>query len=341
MNTKSLLGWLAGATFLITSGCSSGGLRCTTDRGATSSTDDAGRSALSQSVKFNGDSAYSYVEHQVAMGPRVPGSSGSAHCIDYIASELRRHNADTVKLQTGTVRAFNGDMLPITNIMGSFNSPARKRVLLAAHFDTRPWADNDAVEENRREPIPGANDGASGVGVLLEVARQIGQKSPEIGVDMLFVDAEDYGQTSGFSNHDETWCLGTQYWAENMPYTPDSMPSYGILLDMVGGMGAKFHREYFSHKNMPDLVDKVWSIAEKSGYGDRFINVPGGGVVDDHVFLSKAGIPTINIIESKSDDTMSFPSTWHTLNDDMDHIDPSTLKAVGQTVVNVIYNETI
>lgn len=334
MKANSLIHCLVGMSLALLYGCKAAG------SGDAASVSDKYPQAINESVKFNSDSAYLYVEQQVAMGPRIPGTPGSARCIDYIASELRRHNADTVVLQKGTVKAFNGDELPITNIMGSFNSPARKRVLLAAHFDTRPWADSDPVEENRHEPIPGANDGASGVGVLLEVARQIGDNTPEIGVDMLFVDAEDYGQMSGFSNHDETWCLGTQYWTENMPYAADSLPAYGILLDMVGGMGAKFHREYISDKIAPELVDKVWAIADKSGFGDKFINVLGGGVVDDHVFLNKAGIPTIDIIESKNEATMSFPATWHTVSDDMDHIDPATLKAVGQTVLNVIYNET-
>ena len=334
MYTKYLMGCLAGAALVLTLGCKTAG------SGDSSSSQPSRTQDLDQSVKFNSDSAYYYVGRQVAMGPRVPGSSASAKCVDYIASELRRHGSDTVKLQHGTVKAFNGDVLPITNVMGSFNSSAKKRILLAAHFDTRPWADNDPIEENRRDPIPGANDGASGVGVLLEIARQVGVKSPAVGVDMLFVDAEDYGQLAGFSTHGETWCLGTRDWTSEMPYAADALPAYGILLDMVGGMGAKFHREYFSHKTVPELVDKVWGIAERSGHGDRFINVVGGGVVDDHVFLNRAGIPTLDIIESKSDNTMSFPSTWHTLNDDMDHIDTATLKAVGQTVLNVLYNES-
>lgn len=332
MDSYKLMGCLAGASMLLTLGC-----KASASGESVSSENEA--QSISQTVKFNSDSAYSYVEKQVAMGPRVPGSDASANCASYIASELRRHGADSVRFQKGKVKAFNGDILPIINVMGAFNPLARRRILLAAHYDSRPWADSDPTEENRLLPIPGANDGASGVGVLLEVARQLGKSAPGIGVDMLFVDAEDYGQSSGFSNHDESWCLGTQYWADNMPYASDSLPAYGILLDMVGGMGAKFHREYFSDRSAPDIVDKVWSVAEKSGFGERFVNLPGGVVVDDHVFINKAGIPTIDIIESKNDETKTFPPVWHTIDDDMDYIDAATLKAVGQTVVNVIYNE--
>ena len=211
--------------------------------------------------------------------------------------------------------AYTGDVLPIINIMGCFNPGARKRILLLAHYDTRPWADQDTNRDNHSTPIPGANDGASGVGVLLEIARQLSDNTPPIGVDMLFVDAEDYGQASGFYNHDESWCLGTQYWAAHMPYAQDSLPSYAILLDMVGGIEAR------------------------SGYGHRFPNIDGGAIVDDHIFVNKAGIPAINIVESKNDVTKSFAPTWHTMDDDMNNIDRSTLKAAGQTVLNVIFNE--
>ena len=290
-------------------------------------------------IKFDSDSAYAYVERQVAMGPRVPGTPANIECSRYILSELTRHGADSVREQKGKMTAYTGDVLPIINIMGCFNPGARKRILLLAHYDTRPWADQDINSDNHSTPIPGANDGASGVGVLLELARQLSDHTPPIGVDMLFVDAEDYGQASGFYNHDESWCLGTQYWAAHMPYAQDSLPSYAILLDMVGGIDAKFHREYFSVQEAPNVVDKVWGIAARSGYGHRFPNIDGGAIVDDHIFVNKAGIPAINIVESKNDVTKSFAPTWHTMDDDMNNIDRSTLKAAGQTVLNVIFNE--
>lgn len=295
--------------------------------------------ALKKTARFDSDSAYSYVARQVAMGPRVSGTHANAQCAEYIVSELTRFGADSIRQQRGKVTAYNGDVLPINNIMGAFNPSAKKRILLLAHYDTRPWADSDLNAENHQLPIPGANDGASGVGVLLEIARQLSIANPPVGVDFLFVDAEDYGQSGGFSNHDESWALGSQFWAKNMPYAQDSLPAYAILLDMVGGIDAKFHREYFSQKDAPHIVDKVWSIANRSGYGDRFVNIDGGAVVDDHVPVNKAGIPAIDIIESKNSVTKTFSPTWHTMDDDMDNIDRATLKAVGQTVMNVIFNE--
>ncbi|MCM1162817.1 MAG: M28 family peptidase [Muribaculaceae bacterium] len=306
---------------------------------ATDNTSDEALEVDTTVMKFDADSAYEYIDTQVAFGPRVSGTEANKLCGEYLISELTRHNAQNVRIQTGDVTAYNGDLLPITNIMGSYRPELSRRILLVAHYDTRPWADADQVDANRLKPVPGANDGASGVGVILELARIMGKHQPPVGVDILFVDAEDYGQSEGFSNHDESWALGTQHWVRNMPYHPDSLPAYGVLLDMVGGMDAKFHREYFSDKNAPGVVDKVWSIASRSGYGAKFVNIEGGAVVDDHVFLNRAGIPTIDIIESNNTVTRSFNPTWHTLNDDMDHIDRNSLKAVGQTVTNLIYSE--
>ena len=316
------------------------GLSCLNASKSGQNTDNTkAETKLKRPASFNRDSAYSYIRRQVAFGPRVSGTEGNRLCRDYIVSELNRHGAKNVSVQTGEVKAFNGDRLPIGNIMGSYKPEAKDRILILAHYDTRPWADSDMNEENRIKPVLGANDGASGVAVILEIARQLNQIEPPIGVDLLLVDAEDYGQASGFSTHDSTWCLGTQYWIENMPYATDSLPRYAVLLDMVGGVDAKFHREYFSDSDAPKLVDKVWSMAERSGFGDRFINKSGGAVVDDHIFLNKAGIESINIIESKNDATGSFAPTWHTVDDNLDNIDPSSLHAAGQTVLNLIYNE--
>ncbi len=296
---------------------------------------------VDQVEEFNADTAFSYVARQVALGPRVPGTRANEKCAELIISELTRHGADSVFTQKGNLTAFNGDILPVTNITGRFNSRAPKRILVLAHYDTRPWADSDHDEENRSLPIPGANDGASGVAVMLEIARLLGQTAPEVGVDLLFVDVEDYGQAGGFSNHDESWALGTQMWAKSDPYKDDTLPDYGILLDMGGGIGAKFHREFFSDEYAPEIVNKVWGVAAASGYGDRFVNLKGGSVVDDHLFVNEIGIPTIDIIESKHDATGTFSPTWHTLNDDIDNIDRTSLKAAGQTVLNVIYNEKL
>lgn len=317
---------------------------CATSCSSTASNGDVSRAKqeekrLKTPAKFNRDSAFSYVRRQVAFGPRVSGTEGNRLCREYLTKELRRHGADNVTVQTGEVKAFNGDRLPIGNIMGSYSPEIKDRILLVAHYDTRPWSDSDQNEENRLLPVLGANDGASGVAVLLEIARQLNQTEAPVGVDILFVDAEDYGQASGFSTHDASWCLGTQYWTANMPYAEDELPRYAIVFDMVGGLGAKFHREYFSDRNARKIVDKVWSVAERSGYQDRFVNKSGGSVVDDHLFLNDAGIPAIDIIESKNDNTGTFPPTWHTANDNLDNIDPASLEAAGQTVLNLIYNE--
>lgn len=317
---------------MTTAGCKSNGNNNT-------SGNNTAKPALYVPAKFDSDSAYSHVARQVAMGPRVPGTRANAECAAYILSELHRQGADSIREQRSHVTAYNGDVLPMNNIMGAFNPQAKERILLLAHYDTRPWADSDDNQDYNSKPIPGANDGASGVGVLLEIARHLSSVKPPVGVDMLFVDVEDYGQLSGFSNHDETWCLGTQYWAEHMPYANDSLPRYAILLDMVGGIDAKFHREYFSNKYAPNIVDKAWGIAALSGQSERFVNLDGGAVIDDHIYVNKAGIPAIVIIESKNDETKSFPPTWHTMDDNMANIDRSTLKAVGQTVLNIIYNE--
>lgn len=335
MNCKEFFSLISVAGLML----STASCKCTSD-GADATVEDETPN-IKEVATFDADTAFSYIARQVAMGPRVAGSRANEMCSEMIVNELKRHGADTVFTQSGMVKAYIDEMLPIKNVIASFNAAAPKRVLLLAHYDTRPWADSDPLEENRSQPIPGANDGGSGVGVLLEIARQIGKQAPEIGVDMLFVDAEDYGQSGGFSNHDNSWALGTQYWVDHMHYSPDQLPSYAILLDMVGGIGAKFHREFFSNRYAPQIVDRVWSIAAASGYGHRFVNLNGGSVIDDHVFVNKGGIPAIDIIESKHDATGTFSPTWHTVNDDMDNIDRGTLKAVGQTVLNVIYDEKV
>lgn len=288
-------------------------------------------------VEFNADSAYSNVKTQVDFGPRVPGTKGHARCADFLIKKLKCYGVDSIVEQKTTVTAFNGDKLPINNIMGMINKSASKRVLLLAHWDTRPWADEEKDEANRNTPIPGANDGASGVGVLLEIARCLSVEKPTIGVDILFVDAEDYGDTKG--NSENSWCLGTQYWIRNLPYSPENIPQYGLLLDMVGGRNAKFHREYVSQQLATRIVNKVWAMARTLGYDDIFVDEIGGSVIDDHFYVNQVGIPCIDIIESLNPSTFSFNPTWHTLNDNMSNIDRRSLKAAGQTVLNIIYQE--
>ena len=231
--------------------------------------------------------------------------------------------------------AYDGTLLKARNIIGSYKPESKKRVALFAHWDTRPWADSDPDEKNHKTPILGANDGASGVGALLEIARLINRQQPQLGIDIIFLDAEDYGAHD--QNSDQSWCLGAQYWARN-PHVQGYNARFGILLDMVGGKNTVFLKESYSEQFAPDINKKVWKAAKKLGYGKMFIDEDGGGVTDDHLFVNRlARIKTIDIIAS--DPEGGFTPTWHTLADNMEHIDKGTLKAVGQTVLEVIYNE--
>jgi hypothetical protein len=278
--------------------------------------------------EFCADSAYQYVKRQVEFGPRVPATDAHARCGAWLQGELLRHGADTVVLQQAQMEPVGN----ITNIMGRFNLRAPRRILLLAHWDTRPWADNDPDEANHTRPIDGANDGGSGVGVLLEVARLIGAQAPAVGVDILFVDGED----SGSEGDDASWALGAQHYASNLL---DPKPQCAILLDMVGGRDAQFTREYFSQRYAPELVDAIWSAASKAGEGSRFRNRMGGAINDDHLPLIQAGVPAVDIIECSNQQTGSFPPTWHTLSDNLENIDTATLGVVGRVITYYIYNK--
>lgn len=279
-------------------------------------------------MNFDADSAYSFVAKQVGFGPRVPNTEAHRKCGDWLISELRRHGAE-VAVQAADLTAFDGTILKARNIIGSFNPDAPDRLLLLAHWDCRPWADADPDPANHKRPVDGANDGASGVGVLLEVARQLSLADTDKAIDILFVDAEDWG-TEG---DDDSWALGTKYFVAN-PFRDGYFPKEAILLDMVGGKNAIFRQEMFSAVNAPELVKSVWNIAAQSGYSARFPNEYGGAVTDDHVVLLEAGIPAIDIIEFHPDN--GFNPTWHTVNDNMNGIDAETLKVVGQTILNYI-----
>lgn len=309
---------------------------CSAGSSTTQETTTTPQSNQRPQVQFMADSAYKYIQAQLDFGPRVPGTKAHNRCADYLVETLRSYGADTVLQQKTTVEAFNGDKLPINNIMARYNVSAPKRLLLVAHWDTRPWADAETDASKHSMPIPGANDGGSGVAVLLEIARNLELNAPSVGVDILFTDAEDYGNTGG---DDNSWCLGTQYWVENMPYTPATMPVLGILLDIVGGIDAKFYREYFSEYYAPQVNDIIWAEAASAGFGDKFPNERRGAVTDDHVYINQAGIPCIDIIECANPATGSFPPTWHTLDDDINSIDRNSLKAVGQVVMNTIYKQ--
>lgn len=281
-------------------------------------------------VEFSADSAYAYVARQVAFGPRVPNTAAHKAAGQWLASELRRHGAGVTE-QHARLRAYDGTELEALNILGRYNPTAQQRTLLVAHWDCRPWADQDPDPAKRKQPVDGANDGASGTGVLLEIARQLNRQAPAQGVDILFVDAEDWGA----ENNEESWALGARHFVSHMPegYRPDQV----ILLDMVGGRGAVFSREYFSEQSAPALAERVWATAAALGHGRMFVNRMGSAVTDDHVQFIEAGIPAIDIIEYNPRNG-GFNPTWHTTSDTMDNIDPATLAAVGETVLTVLRN---
>lgn len=305
--------------------CACGASGKTSTSGAEAGGDAAAETSAGDFVSsFNPDSAYYYVGRQVAFGPRVPNTEAHRKAGEWLSSELRRHGAEVVE-QTPLLTAFDGTRLQARNIFGSFNPEAGRRLLLLAHWDCRPWADEDPDPANHNRPVDGANDGASGVGVLLEVARGLKDLDPSVGVDILFVDAEDWGA----EGDDSSWALGTKYFAANPP-RPGYAPEAAVLLDMVGAPDARFPREYFSQTNAPALTDMFWAAAARLGYGDWFPQSMGSAVTDDHVELLKAGIPAIDIIDYREGE--GFCPQWHTAADDMSGISRETLGRVGKTL---------
>lgn len=288
--------------------------------------------AVTENVDFNGDNAYKLVKAQCDFGPRVPGTAAHSKCATWLEQELKA-SCDSVIVQEAQVKTFDNKTLNIKNFVGCINPNSDDRILLLAHWDCRPWADNDHDASKHREPVMGANDGASGVGVLLELARLMKETKPSIGVDILLVDAEDWGT----NDVEDSWALGTQYWAKH-PHAQGYSPRFGILLDMVGARGARFSKEIISLQYAPEVVNEVWTMAQKSGFSNYFINDTGGAITDDHVQVNNAGIKCIDIIDMRMDSDTGFFDGWHTTSDTMQWIDASVLKAVGQTVANVIYS---
>ena len=289
---------------------------------------------------FNADSAYQYIQAQADFGPRVPNTQAHKACGEYLAAQLEKFGAKVYN-QYADLVAYDNTILKARNIIGAYNPESRRRVMLCAHWDSRPYADYDADKRNHRKPILGVNHGASGVGVLLEIARQLQQQAPSIGIDIIFFDAEDYGtpyfHKGAYKEH--TWCLGSQYWGR-IPHEPNYNARYGILLDMVGGKGATFYQEIFSKRTANKQMNDIWNTAHRLGFGSFFPKKEGTEVTDDHVYVYEyRKIPCVDIINYDPHGNTGFGDFWHTMNDNMEIIDRNTLYAVGQTLLDVIYNE--
>lgn len=298
----------------------------TTGSSTTDTSTDSTATAQVSRKPFDAQGAYALTQQQCDFGPRVPGTAAHAKCAEWLTATLQ-DACDTVIVQTGTVKTAQSGNLGIKNIIGIINSDASQRLLLLAHWDTRPWADNDPDAANHKKPVMGANDGASGVGVLLQLARQLKADSTSLGIDIVLVDAEDMGE----NDNEESWGLGTQYWTRH-PHVAGYNPLFGILLDMVGADDATFTREYYSTQYASGFVDLVWGNAA----GNHFVNAAGGAVTDDHVFINRVGIPCVDIIDMRPNNESGFCPVWHTVHDTMDAISATTLGEVGQTLLNVI-----
>ena len=291
---------------------------------------------------FMADSAFRFCQQQCDFGPRVMNSEAHEQCGRWIISKFSQFGM-TVTTQQAVLKGYDGTPLKSTNIIASYLPEHNDRLLLCAHWDSRPWADNDPDEANHKTPVMAANDGASGVAVMLEIARLLSADTLKLGVDFICFDAEDWGvpQWSESMDTGDSWALGAQYWAANCPKQQAKKYRFGILLDMVGGQGAQFYKEGMSVQYAPNIVDKVWRAAQIVGFGSMFPAQTGGNITDDHIPVNRvAKIPCIDIIPYYPDcQQSSFGPTWHTVLDDMEHIDRNTLQAVGQTVVQVLFSE--
>ena len=294
---------------------------------------------VSTAPTFNVDSAFAYVKAQCAFGPRVMNSAAHDSCGDYIVSQFKKYGGEVYE-QFADLKLYDGTPIKNRNIIASFNKDAQRRIIICSHWDSRPWADHDPDEANHHTPIDGANDGASGVGVLLELARIFSQTPPPVGVDLICFDAEDAGtpewDKSG-NDSESTWCLGSQYWA-GKHHVEGYVADYAILLDMVGGPNCVFYKEGYSIRMAPSVTDRVWAAGQRLGYGKYFVSEQGGYITDDHLQLNQCGIPCADVIASDTEEG-GFCKTWHTKADNINNIDKNTLKAVGQTITEVIFTE--
>ena len=302
------------------------------------------KAAVIERPSFCADSAYTYIEKQMAFGPRVPNSAAHMQCAVWLIEQLRACGAE-VELQKGFMPDYRGNNQQIYNIIGHFytaETASRPRVLLGAHYDTRPWCDEEPDYQDRFYNVPGANDGASGVGVLLEVARQLGIRIQDSAVsfqpvDIIFFDCEDMGTPRVYTGaeREDTWCLGSQLWAMNYAKNQPAQYKFGIVLDMIGAPDAVFPREMYSTNYAANYQQQIWHSAEQLGYGAMFSQQQSYPITDDHYYINYlAGIPTVDIIHYDMRNATGFPFWWHTRQDNMDNVSKATLQAVGEVVLS-------
>jgi glutaminyl-peptide cyclotransferase len=287
-------------------------------------------------LKFDENLAYSFIEKQVSFGPRVPSTESHDACAKWILTELRGL-ADTAFIQEFDAVTYDGKKHRGKNILAKLNPSNPNRIQLAAHWDTRPVADQDVLNQN--SPILGADDAGSGVGVILSLLKTLKAKKITIGVDIIFFDIEDYGQpqNSGLLPMEHSWCLGSQYWGKN--YKETNRPRWGILLDMVGSKGASFSKEEISMLYASNLVNRIWNIAANLGYESTFKESTMGTIEDDHMYMNTlAAIPTVDIINYRTEQNR-FGEHWHTHRDNLEVIDKKTLKVVGNVLEQLIIEE--
>lgn len=274
---------------------------------------------------FSAERAWAHLQRQVAFGPRVPGTPGHQAQLQWMEAYLRER-ADTVIVQPFTHVTSAGDTLRMSNLFARFAPEQADRILLVAHWDTRPTADQSPDPADRDQPIPGANDGASGTAVLLELAELFRRQPPPVGVDLLLVDGEDYGPG------EPDMYLGAKYFARNLP--PGYAPLYGVLLDMVGDQNPRFPVEGNSAQLAPEVVQRVWGTAAELGYGDVFVDETSFPISDDHLPLNEAGIRTVDVIDFDYGPGNRF---WHTPRDVPANTSAESLRIVGEVIAALVY----
>ena len=296
--------------------------------GACSQKPDAPPAPPVVTTEFDGEAALRYAGAQVAFGPRIPGSDAHRRAGDWIVSEMQARGA-TVVQQTWTHTTKTGRKLPLRNILARFNPTAAQRVLYLTHWDTRPTADNEADPADQMTAIVGANDGASGVGLFVALADALQKKPSALGVDLLFVDGEDYGD---FGPPLVDVLLGSEYFAKHLP-EPGYQPLFGVLFDMIGDADLHILVEDNSAQRAPDVVQRVWSKAEAMGRGDVFVRRSAGPITDDHIPLLDAGLKVIDVIDLDYGPGNSY---HHSLQDTMDKLSAQSLKIVGDVALALL-----